>query len=212
MQAETVVRVRGADQLDIQTLCPAEPWSIGQPGEDSRNGLLNGWKLYLPEGADVTARDRMTVRSLTYSVLGEPEAWLGGGLVATVGDVWTAQCTIRRPGGTRGPFDNSTGTYPVTPATPHYTGDCRVEVLPLADQRVNTAEETVTQIKYLVIVDLDTSTDVHVDDLVTLTADLENGDPLLVGRPVQVQSFSRGAMPWQRNLICSDLLPPEAIA
>lgn len=209
MRTETVVRVRGADELPIQTLCPAEPWVVGQPGHDSRSGVLTGWQLYLPTGADVTATDRVRVRQGTYSVLGEPADWAGAGVLVQVGDVWTAECTIQRPGGERGAFDTTTGTYPVTQPDPHYTGLCRVEVMSQVDQQADTADEIVTAIKYLVIVDLATSTNVHVEDVVTFTGNLENGDPAMVGRSLKVRSFARGSMPWQRNLICDDLLAPE---
>lgn len=211
MRTETVVRVRGAAEVSIQTLCPAEPWTVGQPGQDSRSGVLNGWKLYLPEAADVLPPDRVRVRGDEFAVLGQPAAWAGGGVVVEVGDVWTAECTIRRPGGVRGAFNETTGKYPITPPTPHFEGECRVEVLPLAGQRVEAAAELLTEIGYLVVVDLDTSTDVQIDDLVTLTSAHANGDPVLIGRAMQVKSFSQGAMPWQRNLVCTDFLPPEAL-
>lgn len=211
MQTETVVRVRGADELDVQTLCPAEPWMVGQPGQDSRSPVLNGWKLYLSETADVAARDRVRVRGGEYSVLGQPAAWSGAGVVVQLGDVWTATCTIRRPGGTRGAFDTAAGSYASVPFPPHYDGECRVEVLPVGDRTVDAADEPLSLVGYLIVVDLATSTDVAVGDLVTITSEIANGDPLLVGRSVQLKSFALGAMPWERNLVCTDFLNPEAV-
>jgi hypothetical protein len=212
VQTETVVRVRGTDLLDISTLCPAEPWVVGQPGQDAHGGIINGWRLYLPEGSDITPPDNVRVRGVEYAVLGTPAAWSGGGLVVEAGDLWTAQCTIRHPGGVRGAFNSSTGTYAVTPYPAHYSGECRVEVLQIADRNVEAAGEILTSIGYLIVVDLAASTEVRVDDLVTLGAPFMNGDPALVDRTFQVQSFSRGAMPWQRNLICSDFLAPESVS
>lgn len=211
MQTETVARLREADELEIQTLCPAEPWSVGQDGQDTRGGVLNGWKLYLPQAADVIPSDRMRVRGREFAVLGEPADWAGAGVVVTVGDVWTAECTIRRPGGVRGAFNTATGSYPTVPHDPHYTGLCRVDVLTVGSGTVEAAGEQLTTLGYLVVVDLTASTEVQVGDLVTITANLANGDPLLVGRSVQVESFYRGAMPWQRNLVCTDFLAPESL-
>lgn len=212
VRSETVIRVRGTDEADIQTLCPAEPWVVGQPGRDSRTGVINGWRLYLPEGADIAPPDNVRVRGVEYAVLGTPAAWAGAGLVVEAGDVWTATCTIRHPGGVRGAFDSSTGTYPTTPNTPHYSGECRVEILQGADGTVEAAGEILTSIGYLVVVDLDTSTEVQVGDVVTLEGPFVNGDPALVNRSFQVKAFSRGAMPWQRNLICTDFLAPESVS
>lgn len=211
MQTETVVRVRGLDELTLQTLAPAEPWSVGQAGQDSRDTVLNGWRLFLGQTADVVPGDKVRVRGIAYSVVGKPADWLGGGLVVEVADIWTATCTIRHPGGTRGAFNTATGSYATTPFDPHYTGDCWVEVLPLADQQLVAADESVTQVKYLVVVDLAGSETTQVGDLVELATVDANGDPLLVGRALQVQAFARGAMAWQRNLLCSDLLPPKSI-
>jgi hypothetical protein len=98
MQTETVTRLRagtvtdpysGEDaedwsaptEVDIVTLAPAEPRPSGEPLENARNALVNGWTLYLPYGSDVTARDRMLVRGEEYPVQGTPADWLGAGIV-----------------------------------------------------------------------------------------------------------------------------------
>lgn len=71
-------------ELDITTLSPAEPRPSGEPVQASRNAVVSGWTLYLPEGSDVTARDRMRVRGTVYRVLGDPAHWLGAGIVVQV--------------------------------------------------------------------------------------------------------------------------------
>lgn len=207
MHTEEVVRVRGADELAVQTLCPAEPRTVGEPGGGPGASALTGWRLYLPSTADVTGPDRVRVRGTLYSVLGQPAAWSGGGLVVDVADVWTAQCTIRHPGGTRGDFDPATGLYPTDPFEPHYTGGCQVWVLSPAEQQQLFAEDLITEVGYLVVVDLDDSTGCRVGDLVEITSNDANGDSLLVGQTLQVRSFDRGSMPWQRDLRCTLLLP-----
>lgn len=212
MRTETVTRLRGAGELELQTLCPAEPIKLGEPGQQPQGVVLTGWRLYLEETADVTARDRVRVRGLEYSVLGPPEDWLGGGRVVDSADIWTATCTVRHPGGERGAFDTSAGTYPMVPFDPHYSGDCWIYPLSTrGDQLQESAEEILTELGYLVAVDLDTSLETAVGDLVTIGAGT-HGDPALVGRTLQVRTFSRGPLTWQRNLICTDFLAPEAIA
>lgn len=202
MRTETVTRVR--DDLEIQTLCPAEPLTVNQPAQ-----VLNGWRLYLPETTDVTARDRLRVRGIEYSVINEPATWAAGGQVVDVADIWTAVCTIRHPGGTRGEFNKTTGTYPAEPNAPHYTGECQVRVLSPAEQQQLFAEQLVTEVGYVVVVDLDTSAAVKVGDVVTITAFDASGDAALIDQPLQVQSFARGEFPWQRDLRCTLQLPTD---
>lgn len=74
-------------ELDLYTLAPAEPRPSSEPVQDARNAVVSGFTLYLPEDSDVTARDRMVVRGVTYDVLGDPAAWLGAGMVVQVGRV-----------------------------------------------------------------------------------------------------------------------------
>lgn len=68
-------------ELAITTLAPAEPRPSGEPVQNARNAVVSGFTLYLPEGTDVTARDRLRVRGGTYKVLGDPAGWLGAGVV-----------------------------------------------------------------------------------------------------------------------------------
>ena len=98
MRTETVTRLRAGtatdpysgetvsswatwSEEDYDTLAPAEPRPSGEPAQDARNAVTSGWTLYLPEGADVTALDRLRVRDVVHSVLGEPAPWLGAGVV-----------------------------------------------------------------------------------------------------------------------------------
>ena len=97
MQTETVTRLRASTttdeyhndledwssplELDIVTLAPAEPRPSSEPAQDSRNAVVSGWTLYLPEGSDVTAQDRIRVRGQVYPVQGQPADWMGAGMV-----------------------------------------------------------------------------------------------------------------------------------
>lgn len=72
-------------ELSITTLVPVEPRPSSEPVQDARNSVTSGFTLYLPEGSDVTAKDRMRVRGEVYQVLGDPARWLGAGLVVQVG-------------------------------------------------------------------------------------------------------------------------------
>jgi hypothetical protein len=216
VRSETIVRLRAVgidwsapNELELRTLAPAEPWSEGNPVGDSASSAryLSGWKLYLPEAADLTARDRVEVRGGQYSVFGDPAPWLGGGTVVIVADLWTADCSIRHPGGTRGAFDSTTGTYPTVPFDPYYVGGCRIQVLSTEEQRELVAEEQITSVGYLIVVDLDESLESRAGDLVTITAVDDNGDPQLIGQTVQVRSLARGAQPWERDLRCTFPLP-----
>lgn len=99
MRTETVTRLRAALVVDpysgeatasdwdnatsvaLTTLAPAEPRPQAERLELARNAVVSGFTLYLAEGADVTAADRMVVRGRTYDVDGDPALWLGRGLV-----------------------------------------------------------------------------------------------------------------------------------
>lgn len=65
----------------MQTLAPPEPRPSSEPVQDARNAVTTGWTIYLPAGADVTARDRMRVRGEVYDVLGDPAAWADAGVI-----------------------------------------------------------------------------------------------------------------------------------
>lgn len=127
-----------------------------------------------------------------------------------VAGTFTAECTIRRPGVTQGEFDPNSGTYTdPQPHPPHYTGGCRIQVLTGDDQQAAVADQTVTTVGYLVAVDLTSSTDTQVNDLVKVTAVDDNGDPTLVDHELTVSSFARGTLAWERDLTCLDQLAPD---
>lgn len=70
---------------ELTTVAPAEPRPSQEPVQDARNAVTSGYTLYLPEGSDVTAQDRMEVRGQVFNVLGDPALWLGAGLVVQCG-------------------------------------------------------------------------------------------------------------------------------
>lgn len=219
MRTETVTRLRSTptevgpdwstpDSLPIQTLAPAEPWSSGDPEQSGSWGsYLSGWQLYLPEGADVTSKDRLEVRGQTFTPVREPIDWANAGLILVVADVVTGTCTIRRPGAVKGTFDKTTGTYPVTLPEPHYVGGCLIRPMTRHEREELAAEEPVTGVGYQVVVDLDASTQVRDDDILEIAAIDANGDPMLLDVPLQVRAFVRGSLPWQRDLRCTFYMP-----
>lgn len=52
-----------------------EPRPSGGPLQDARNQVTSGLTLYMPAGTGITAQNRVTVRGVTYDVLGEPAVW-----------------------------------------------------------------------------------------------------------------------------------------
>lgn len=89
MIGETIVRLRQATTKDAygNTVPTGEPdraeiYGAGfDPGgsialrEGGRDGTTATPTLYLPPGADITSRDRVEVRGLTYEVNGEIADW-----------------------------------------------------------------------------------------------------------------------------------------
>lgn len=134
-----------------------------------------------------------------------PDGWAKAHRTVAV-KTMTATCTIRRPGGTKGAFNSTTGTYPITPNAPHYTGPCRIQVLPIMSGQRDTAEEQITVAGYLVTVELDASAETLVDDVLTVTAPGDNGDPLLLDRDLVVSGIALGSLAWERDLTCIDSL------
>lgn len=118
----------------------------------------------------------------------------------------TAACEIRPSGSTPGIFDPATGTRPNVPHPAHYSGACRVQVLPAIEQEAVTGDQEITTVGYRVTIGHDTATQLDVDDLVKITAVDDNGDPTLVGRTLKVQAFTRGSLTWERDLYCTDTL------
>jgi len=52
-----------------------EPRPSGEPLQDARNQVTSGFTLYMPTGTPISSRNRVTVRGVTYEVLGEPAEW-----------------------------------------------------------------------------------------------------------------------------------------
>lgn len=132
-----------------------------------------------------------------------PTGWSGHHRPVVAG-TFTATCAIRRPGGVPGVFDPETGETPTTAHDPHYTGGCRVQVLPSLEQEAVTGDQEVTTVGYRVSIGYNVTPDLAVGDLVKVTAVDDNGDPTLVDRSLRVESFSRGSLMWERDLVCID--------
>lgn len=118
----------------------------------------------------------------------------------------TASCTIRHPGAAKtGPLNQTTGTYPMDPPAPHFSGSARVQVLNAQDREQLVGGEPVTTVGYLVCISI-AADEVKVDDVVTVTCTDDNGDPLLTNHELIVKSFATGSLAWERDLICTDNL------
>lgn len=90
---ETVTRLRGSsvvspysgqatkidwsnpNELVIEG-CGFNPGGSVEPTEAGRNAVISQPEVYLPSDADVTAKDRLEVRGITYEVDGAPTAWV----------------------------------------------------------------------------------------------------------------------------------------
>lgn len=90
MIGETVTRQRATTRTDRYTntaldwTTPTELTIDGcafAPGgtsedHDGRDAVIQGPTLYAPEGADITAADRVVIRGTAYEVDGEPGVWI----------------------------------------------------------------------------------------------------------------------------------------
>lgn len=65
----------------VRTVAPPEPRPSGEPVQDARNSVTNGWTLYLPAADPITERDRVVVRGEEYPVRGTPAVWANAGVV-----------------------------------------------------------------------------------------------------------------------------------
>lgn len=138
-----------------------------------------------------------------------PEDWSAHhrGVVA---ETHTATITLRRPGGTRGAFDDATGTWAITPYPTYYDGPARVQVLDAGEQERVAGEQEISTLGYAVMLDHEL-VGMQLQDLVTVTAIDDNGDAWLVGRELTVTSIESGSLHWERRLLCTDNLEtPEA--
>jgi hypothetical protein len=111
----------------------------------------------------------------------------------------TAECVITR----RDPAGVSDGSGDWTPSGPTtvYTGPCRVQVMATQQQVIVVGETQETQRRYLVTVKFDTA-ELHVHDLVTITASVDAG---LVGRELRVGEVAYGSEQWERDLTCEEM-------
>lgn len=131
-----------------------------------------------------------------------PSRWSGAPR-AVMAKTRTACVEIRHPGGTKGPFDPTTGTYPVVPHAPHFTGSARIQVRDAQSAEQLVAEQEVTTTGYLVAIDL-SATDVAVEDVVTITGLDDNGDQVLLNHDLIVRAIAKGSLAWERDLTCTD--------
>lgn len=133
-----------------------------------------------------------------------PDIWSTAPRVV-IGKTLTATCAIRHPGGVKGAFNSTTGTYPITPHAPHFTGAARVQVLNAQEREQLVADQDVTTVGYRVVVPLEAD-QTQVDDVVTVTVVNEHGDPVLPDHDLVVTSVATGSLAWERDLICTDNL------
>lgn len=116
-------------------------------------------------------------------------------------DTRDATVTLRRPGGTGGTFNRTTGQYDgQTPNVAYYTGLARIQVLPAIQQETQAAEQELSTLAYAVMLD-DAIGSIQLDDLVKVTAMDDNGDAALVGAELQVSAVEGGSLHWERRLI-----------
>jgi hypothetical protein len=114
-----------------------------------------------------------------------------------------ATVTLRRPGGSNSTFDPGTGTWTTTASAVYYTGPARIQLASDNDLIAAAGEQDITTVRYAVMLD-DTVTSVQIEDICTVTAMDDNGDPSLVGRNLTVEVVARGSLHWERRLICTD--------
>lgn len=108
----------------------------------------------------------------------------------------TCEITRRATGGTT----DASGTYtPAAPTTIH-TGPCRVQALTTQRQVVVIGETQETRHRYLVTIRY--AADIHIGDLVRITASVDGG---LVGRQLRVTDTTYGSEQWERDLNCEEL-------
>ena len=91
MIGETVTRLRGTvvadaypgatvldwddpDELDIDG-CALAPRMDGENHDLGRRGVIIGWTLYTPPGADILPQDRIRARGADHDVDGMPGTW-----------------------------------------------------------------------------------------------------------------------------------------
>lgn len=126
----------------------------------------------------------------------------------------TATVELRRPGGTKGEFIESTGTYGTVPFPPYYGAgatepNARIQVLPANAQEKQAADQEISTLGYAVMLDF-AVVGAQLDDLVKVVAVGDNGDAWLVGRELTVTSIEGGSLHWERRLLATDNLETPA--
>jgi hypothetical protein len=109
-------------------------------------------------------------------------------------------CTISRPDA-EGALNETTGQRTPSAGAQVYAGSCRVKVQATADRVVEAAERPVSLRTYDVSVPI-TVTDVHVDDVLRITASVL--DQALVGLRLRVVDVAKGTHLTARRLVCEE--------
>lgn len=111
----------------------------------------------------------------------------------------TADCTVSAPAAPApGTMDPTTGKYPTSTQTPHYTGSCRVQALTTTSRLADAGERTSTIAGYLVTVPITVAAAV-IGHIVKVT---NSGDPALDGHTLTVTDVVRGSLLFERGLLC----------
>jgi hypothetical protein len=117
----------------------------------------------------------------------------------------TALCEIRRPGGTPGTLNTTTGKKTTTPYAPHYAGPCAVSRQPASAGTDPVAgDEAVPTMEYVVTLAKDAAPQLHTGDLVVITSVGLHGDATLVANPYVVLFIDRDSVTAERVLRCSE--------
>lgn len=119
----------------------------------------------------------------------------------------TARCSLTHPGGTGKSFDDTTGSVTVTLNDPYLTDvPCLVDAGSPEGAMQLFGEQLATTITGTITLDFTTAggADIHVDDLVAVTAVDANASPALVGRVFRVRGVAHASLDWGRVLGVTD--------
>lgn len=108
--------------------------------------------------------------------------------------------TMRRPGGTEGPFDPDLGYAPVVPHAPYYTGKGKITPQVVRTAGEQAAGQIVTALRFIASVPLSVI-EVRPEDIVTCTASL---DPANVGKQLRVTGVHSSTFMTARRMLCVD--------
>jgi hypothetical protein len=127
-----------------------------------------------------------------------PTGWEAAHTPAVEGTM-TAHVALREPGGIQGPFDETTGTYPVVPHPPYATMPARIQAVHNMARRTNVADDVLTIAGYLVTIPA-ALTGVRPGHLAAV---VDSGDPDLDGQVLHVDDVVYGSLRFERDLFCS---------